>query len=51
MPEVVAQGETPQAANEKVTEALRAYLVELPAQSKPLPVERKFVDTVVISLA
>jgi len=32
-------------------EALRAYLVEMLAQGKPLPVERKLVDTVVISLA
>ena len=51
VPEVVAQGETPQAAKEKVTEALRAYLVEMLAQGKPLPVERKLVDTAVISLA
>jgi len=50
VPEVAAQGETPQAAKEKVTEALRAYLTEMLAQGKPLPVERKFVDTVVISL-
>jgi len=51
VPEVVAQGETPQAAKEKVTEALRAHLAEMLAQGKPLPIERKLVDTVVISLA
>jgi len=32
-------------------EALRTYLAEMLAQGKPLPVERKLVDTVVISLA
>jgi len=51
VPEVVAQGETPQAAKEKVTETLRAYLAEMLAQGKPLLVERKLVDTVMISLA
>ena len=51
VPEVVAQGETPQAAKDKVTEDLRVYLVEILAQGRPLPVERKLVDTVVISLA
>jgi hypothetical protein len=37
-------------SEEKATEALRAYLVEMLVQGKPLPVERKLVDTVVISL-
>ena len=50
VPQVVAQGETPQAAKEKVAEALRTYLLELLAQGKPLPVERKLVDTIAISL-
>jgi hypothetical protein len=32
-------------------EALPAYLTEMLAQGKPLPVERKLVDAAVISLA
>jgi predicted RNase H-like HicB family nuclease len=50
LPQVEAQGETPQAAKEKVAEALLAYLKDLLAQGQPLPVERRVVDTVEISL-
>lgn len=51
MPQVVAQGKTPQAAQEKTKEALRAYLKDLLTQGQPLPVESKMVDVVEISFA
>jgi len=50
-PKVIVQGETPKIAQRNVIEALRHYLLEAQAQGNPLPVERKVVDVVAVSLA
>ena len=50
-PKVIVQGETPKIARRNVVEALRRHLLEAQAQGNPLPVERKVVDVVVVSLA
>jgi len=47
-PEIIVQGKTPEIARRKVAEALRHHLLEIQAQGKPLPVERKIVDIVVV---
>ncbi|HID61503.1 MAG TPA: type II toxin-antitoxin system HicB family antitoxin [Anaerolineae bacterium] len=50
IPEIVVQGETPQAAKRELERALHRYLADMRAQGKPLPVERKLVDAVVVPL-
>jgi len=50
-PEIIVQGKTPNIARRKVVEALRRRLLEVQAQGKPLPVERKVVDVVAVPLA
>lgn len=50
IPGIVVHGETPQAAKRELEKALRRYLADMQAQGKPLPVERKLVDAVMVSL-